>query len=150
MADKWGAGNVVPYGNTEKDGSGEFMPLVVNAETGNLKVETGSGAAAESPISEFYILAQECTEADTEYTLNLPSDCRGFEFKCRTSYDIRFAFTTGHVASPGNGIGHAVLKSGTSYSSPLLSPAARTIYLASSQAGVVVEFVVWGTEEVLG
>lgn len=83
------------------------------------------------------------TSSDTEYSRALPDSCRGFEFQCRTEADVRFAFTTGKVATP-TGV-YFTLKAGDYYVSfPLnqgVSPS--TLYLASSTAGVVVEIIAW-------
>jgi hypothetical protein len=62
-------------------------------------------------------------------------------FQCRTAFDIRFAFETGKVATPTAPYG--TIKSGGSYDEDGLDMVDKTLYLASSQAGVVVEVVIY-------
>ena len=83
------------------------------------------------------------TLADTEYSQALPANCRGFEFQCRTSHDVRFAFVTGKVAGPT--APYMTLKAGDwYYSGPIAQgDAPSTLYLASGTAGVVVEILGW-------
>ena len=83
--------------------------------------------------------------ADQEYSHVLSGDCKFFSLQCRTAFDVRFAFETGKVAGPT--APYSTLKSGGSYNSPedwgSYSAYSSTIYLASSQAGVVVEVLEW-------
>lgn len=83
------------------------------------------------------------TSADTEYSQAMPENCRFFEFQCRTAFAVRYAYVTGKVATPT--APYMTLKSGNYYYSPVISQAATpsTLYLASAQAGVVVEIVAW-------
>ena len=84
------------------------------------------------------------TLADTEYSQALPAGTRYVSLQCRTAFDVRFAFVTGKVATPT--APYATIKSGGSYSTPekvAVGPNSRTIFLASAQAGVVVEIVYW-------
>lgn len=83
------------------------------------------------------------TNADTEYSVDL-TGVRAFSMQCRTAFAVRFAFETGKVAA--SSAPFATMKSGSAFDSP--SPFAGTqfsgsIYLASSEAGVVVEIVKW-------
>lgn len=83
------------------------------------------------------------TSADTEYSQALPTNCRGFEFQCRSEADVRFAFETGKVATPTSP--YMTLKAGDYYASFPLSQGSSpsTLYLASATAGVVVEIITW-------
>lgn len=97
---------------------------------------------AASEVMQPGIINQTLTNADTEYTISIPGGCKHFSFQCRTAFAVRFAFVTGKVA--GSTAPYATLKSGGAYTSPeKMSVAASTLYLASSEAGVVVEFVYW-------
>lgn len=81
------------------------------------------------------------TDADTEYPQLLPSGVKDFRFKCRTLYDIRYSFDTGSVATPT--APYLTLPAGGDYHSDRNDLSGMTLYLASSQAGVVVEIEVW-------
>lgn len=83
------------------------------------------------------------TDAGTEYSQALPDGCKHFSIQCRTAFDVRFAFETGKVATPT--APYATVKSGGAYTSPekLCYDGTGTLYLASSQAAVVVEIVAW-------
>lgn len=83
------------------------------------------------------------TLANTEYSQALPTDCKGFEFHCRTSYDVRFAFVTGKVATPT--APYMTLPAVNWYASPPMNQGAypSTLYLASATAAVVVEIIAW-------
>ena len=83
------------------------------------------------------------TVADTEYSQALPANCRGFEFQARTEAVVRYAFATGKVAAPT--APYHTLKAGDYYYSPQLNQAAApsTLYVASPDAGTVVEILAW-------
>lgn len=82
------------------------------------------------------------TNANTEYSHVLDAACKYFTIKCRTAFDVRFAFVTGKVAA--STAPYMTLKSGESYSTPEnWENAAQTLYLASTTAGVVVEILEW-------
>lgn len=81
------------------------------------------------------------TSADTEYSQALPSDCRAFSFRCRTSYNVRFAYVTGKVAGPT--APYQTLRANGEYWKDSVHPASLTLYLASDEAGVVVEIEAW-------
>lgn len=83
------------------------------------------------------------TNPNTEYEVALPPNCK-VTMQCRTAFDVRFAFATGKVATPTSPYG--TMKAGTGWSTPedvLLSGETTTLYLASSQAGVVVELIAY-------
>lgn len=81
------------------------------------------------------------TNADTEYSQQLPTNTARYDFQCRTGYNIRYAFETGKVATPT--APYMTLKAGGTFTSEFLPQAAgqQTVYLASDQAGAVVEIV---------
>ena len=81
------------------------------------------------------------TLANTEYSQALPANTRQFRFRCRTLFDVRFAFVTGRVATPT--APYFTLPAGMEYSSDENNLTGITLYFASSQAGVVVELEAW-------
>lgn len=81
------------------------------------------------------------TTANTEYSQALPSGCKKFTAQCRTAFDVRFAFTAGKVATPTDPYG--TIKSGSCYYEDNVDLTGVTMYLASGQAGVVVEITAW-------
>ena len=87
------------------------------------------------------LYAKTLTNANTEYSQALPANTLRFAFKCRTSYDIRWAFVTGKVATPTDP--YETLPAGSSADSGPVQFPSGTLYLASSQAGVVVEIECW-------
>jgi hypothetical protein len=78
--------------------------------------------------------------ADTEYSQALPANCRAVAFRCRTAYDVRFAWETGRVATPTPP--YQTLKANAEYWKENIY-SSGTLYFASSQAGVVVEMEAW-------
>ena len=88
------------------------------------------------------LLNQTLTNADTEYSISIPGGTKHFSVQCRTAFAVRFAFVTGKVAA--STAPFATIKSGGAYTSPeKLNMAAATLYVASAEAGVVVEVVCW-------
>jgi len=81
------------------------------------------------------------TNADTEYSQALPAGTKALEFWARESVDIRFAFTSGKVATPT--APYFTLKAGTTYYKESLNLSGKTLYLASSTAGTNVEIIAW-------
>jgi len=77
----------------------------------------------------------------TQYAQALPATCRAFQFRCRTSNDIRYAFENGKVAGPT--APYLTLPAGAVYYKEFLALAAATICFATGQAGVVVEMESW-------
>lgn len=78
--------------------------------------------------------------ADTEYSVSIPDSVNKLSVQCRTSAAIRFAFTTGKVATPTEP--YVTIKADSAVEikidrrGPLTS---LTLYLASPSAGVVAE-----------
>ncbi len=81
------------------------------------------------------------TNANTEYSQALPSNCRAFSFRCRTAFDVRFAYVTGKVAGPASP--YQTLKANAEYWKEKVRPTTLTLYLASSEAGVIAEIEAW-------
>jgi len=81
------------------------------------------------------------TNADTEYSQALPTNTRAFEFWARESVDIRFAFTSGKVATPTEP--YFTLKAGTTYYKENLNLSGKSLYLACGEAGKHVEIIAW-------
>lgn len=86
---------------------------------------------------------QTLTNADTEYSVALTGETIGFTMQARTAVDVRFAFTTGKVATPS--APYFTLKANTAYEFRLPNQCrtAVTLYLASAVAGTVVEILEW-------
>lgn len=81
------------------------------------------------------------TDANTEYPQALPAGCKYFSFQNRSAQATRYAFETGKVASPTAPYG--TVKSGSAYNSPEKLCASLTLYLASGNAGDVIEITAW-------
>lgn len=120
------------------------MPKVTNiTNTTDLAVSDVTIGEVDSTIKTPAIYNVTLTLADTEYSQALPANCRFFEFQCLTEFDVRFAFETGKVAAPT--APYMTLKSGGYYFSPQINQegSPSTLYLASSEAGVVVQILAW-------
>lgn len=81
------------------------------------------------------------TSADTQYSQALPANTKEFRFRCRTIFDVRYSFTTGKVATPTTP--YFTLPAGSDYFSDKNDLSSKTLYLASSEAGVIVELETW-------
>jgi len=88
------------------------------------------------------ILTVTLTDADTEYSVDLPDGTRRFTMQPRSNDDVRFAFESGKVATPTEP--YATMKAGAPYTEEGdMCLHNFTVYLASSVAGVQVEIVCW-------
>jgi len=84
------------------------------------------------------------TTANTEYSQVITPGTKKITVQCRTNYAVRIAYETGKVA--GSTAPYFTMKSGAVYWEDNLAATMDnpvTIYLASSQAGVIVEILVW-------
>jgi len=81
------------------------------------------------------------TLADTEYSQLIPSGVKELRFRCRTLHDVRYGWESGVVATPTEP--YCTLPSGHDYASDKNDLTGKTLYIASSTAGVVVELEVW-------
>ena len=93
-----------------------------------------------NPVTSQTPYNKTLTLANTEYSQALPSSTRELRFRCRTLFDVRFAFVTGKVATPSTP--YFTLPAGSDYYSDNKDLTGKTLYLASSEAGVVVEISV--------
>jgi len=107
----------------------EFDP-----DTGELLVKP-----TQSTASTVYNIT--LTSADTQYSQAIPASTLEIRFRCRTLYDVRYAWITGKVATPT--APYLTLPAGSDYHSDANDLNSQTIYLASAQAGVVVEVETW-------
>ena len=78
------------------------------------------------------------TLADTEYSQALPAGCKKIMVQCRTAYDVKMTYTSG-----GSGTTYYTLKANTWYWDDFIDGTVKTIYMQSTQAGVVVEILCW-------
>lgn len=78
------------------------------------------------------------TDADTEYSQELPSDTKKYTVQCRTAFDVKLAFTEGE-----SGTTYATIKANTNYYEDGILAESLTLYVQSAQAGVVVEVIAW-------
>ena len=78
------------------------------------------------------------TLADTEYLQALPAGITKIMVQCRTSYDIKIAYTSGE-----SGTTYFTIKAEHTYWDDEISGTKQTLYIQSSQAGVVVEILCW-------
>ena len=62
----------------------------------------GDDVSIASEPLQVCILSVEITDADTEYSLSLPKNCKGFEIINAGDAAVRFAVTTGKVAGATN------------------------------------------------
>ena len=81
------------------------------------------------------------TNANTEYSQALPVNTKELRFRCRTLYDVRFAWVTGKVATPTEP--YLTLPAGSDYWSDRNDLSSQILFFASSTAGVVCELEVW-------
>lgn len=94
-----------------------------------------------NPTKEPIIYNITLTVADTEYSQALPSSTREFRVRCRTLFDVRYAWETGKVAAPA--APYATILSGLEYRGDNSDITGKSLFLASSEAGVIVEIEVW-------
>jgi len=94
-----------------------------------------------NPTKEPTIYNVTLTVADTEYSYPLPSSTREFRIKCRTLYDVRYAWEEGKVAGPV--APYATLSAGLEYRGDDSDITGKSIYLASGTAGVTIEIEIW-------
>lgn len=104
-----------------------------------------SGAATsvkqQPPSTEPTVYNKTLTIADTQYSQVIPSDTREIRFRCRTLYNVRYAWVEDKVATPT--APYLTLPAGCDYHSDDSNITEKTLYLASDEAGVVVEIEVW-------
>jgi hypothetical protein len=100
-------------------------------------VFTTSDPAATPPTETISVIA--ITSANTEYSLNLGTPTN-VQFRCRdSSSTIRWALTSGHVASPTDP--YHTLKARSSQSLSFDGATTVTLYAASSTSNAVLEIL---------
>lgn len=112
-------------------------------------IDNGDGTYSEQvvvfdhqpPVTTPTIYNVILVAADTEYSRALNTNTREFRFRCRTLFDVRFAFETGKVATPT--APYLTLPGGSDYWSDNDNLVATTLYFATDEAGVVVEIEAW-------
>ena len=114
--------------------------------TGNVSLASIDGKLTNvedntQPVTASTVYNVTLTLADTEYSQALPANTRQFRFRCRTAFAVRFAFVTGKVATPT--APYLTLPANGDYYSDENKLGSLTLYLASSEAGVVVELECW-------
>jgi len=90
-----------------------------------------------NPIRDQTLSVKTLTAANTQYSVAIPSSTRELRFRCRTLFDVRYAWVTGKVAAPTDP--YSTVPAGLEYRSDKKNLTGKILYLASSQAGVVVE-----------
>ena len=103
--------------------------------------DIATSAKQQPPVATPTAYNVTLTVADTEYSQALTANTREFRFRGRTLYDVRYSFSTGKVATPT--APYLTLPAGSDYWSDNLNLASTTLYLASSQADVVIEIEEW-------
>ena len=154
-------GVTVAAGDDATEGTTTGAAVVTDADgtlqqylRGLVKLWIGGLAASTNNIGDVDIATQpamECatvaeynvtlTTANTEYSQALPANCRKVVFRCRTAFDVRYAWVTGKVATPT--APYQTLRASAEYAIDGIKLAAGTVYLASATAAVVVEMEAW-------
>lgn len=81
-----------------------------------------------------------CASADTEYSQQLPPNCRSLAMQARTAVDVRVAFVTGKVATPV--APYLLLRAGQQLViDGLHLPDGAAAYVGTASSGTVVEIV---------
>lgn len=81
------------------------------------------------------------TNANTEYGQALPANTLRLAVRCRSGAQVRYAWTTGKVATPT--APYQTLQAGAEYVLEGVKLASATLYLASAAAGSIVEMEAW-------
>jgi hypothetical protein len=88
------------------------------------------------------IQSQTLTLANHEYSVTVPRGTVAIELQAQGAHTVRLAFDTGHVATPT--LPYWTVKAGaTWFKNQLLLIDNLTFYLASPDAGTVVEIILW-------
>jgi len=128
---------------------GNRVPTIIGVSTSdgktpiNAEVDPDTGEQLVQPPTAQTptVYNKTLTVADTEYPQALPAGTKEIRFRCRTAFDVRFAWVTGKVAGPV--APYLTLPSGRDYASDNNKLTGLTLYLASSEAGVVVEIEIF-------
>jgi len=125
-----GGGLVKVFGVTA---AGAVVPLKVASDG---KLQVGSLDCSTPAIYNVTL-----TLADTQYSQAIPDGTHKVIFRCRSAAVVRYAWETGKVATPT--APYQTLPAGAEYGIDGMTLIGKTLYLASSTAGVVVELEVW-------
>lgn len=101
----------------------------------------------------FFTYNKTLSSAGTQYSQQLPKDTRRWSMQCRTGYDVLFAFETGKVAGADGASAsvapYLTMKANGNYGDEVPRGEKvdqQTVFLASAQAGVVVEISGWADQ----
>ena len=106
-----------------------------------------SARAAFGSVPRFpFIYNVTMTVANTEYSQELPENCKAYLVHTRDETVFRLAFETGYVATPTEP--YLTVLANSRYFEPLIGNityggARITLYFASTNAGKVIEIVAW-------
>ena len=130
------------YRKFVEDSSGD---VAVRQKVTESALPSGAATSAnqQPPSTTPTVYNLTLTNANTEYSQALPANTREFRFRCRTLYDIRYAYVTGKVATPT--APYLTLPVGMDYFSDYNNLSSQTLYFASSTAGVILEIECWTT-----
>lgn len=78
------------------------------------------------------------TDADTEYSQALPAGTRKFQVKCRTSFAIKLAFTSG-----ASGTTYTTIPADQTYWEDHIALKGVTLYFQCASAAKVAEIIAW-------
>lgn len=122
------------------NGDGTYSEQVV---VGSSALPTGAATAVKQqpPVTTPTIYNLTLVAADTEYSQALNDNTREFRFRCRTLFDVRFAFEADKVATPT--APYLTLPGGSDYWSDNDNLTSTTLYFATDEAGVVIEIEEW-------
>jgi hypothetical protein len=115
-----------------------YIPVKIYGSTSSIRVLIDNYYTANQPPTLYNITL---TNANTQYSQAIPENTRQFRFRCRTSYDVRYAFATDKVATPT--APYMTLPAGADYAMGDALLGTTVLYLASAQAGVIVELECW-------
>lgn len=121
---------------TDSDGQ-----LWVNVGVSALPTGAATAVKQQPPVTTPTVYNVPLTNADEEYSQVLSANTREFRFRCRTLFDVRYAFVADKVATPT--APYLTLPGGSDYWSDNDNLAATTLYFATDEAGVVVEIEEW-------
>ncbi|MBS7622809.1 hypothetical protein KEJ39_03935 [Candidatus Bathyarchaeota archaeon] len=129
------AGNQI---NPAKE-DGNLASIKTNTDNlADIKTDTGN-IPKKSTSANIYNVTM--TNADTEYSQALPSNCKKFLIHTRDGTSFRLAFVTGKVATPTEP--YFTIPASQSYYEDFIEPSSLTLYFACGTAGKTVEIIAW-------
>ena len=115
--------------------------VTVSNPTTNPETGLAKSANQQTPSTTPTVYNVTLTNVNTEYSQALPANTREFRFRCRTLFDVRYAWVTGKVATPT--APYLTLPAGSDYWSDWNNLSDKTLYFASSTAGVIIELEIF-------